>query len=921
MASDEIKYSDLVQPGTFEKLKADGEALVVVFKDLEKVIKATMSSTKGSLMSAIVTSSDAERTQKVIQTVTELDNELKKAVDTRTKLEKENEKLRLSEIALQKARENAFDNYEKKLQKELQLKEKAKIAEENLQKAKESAMQKERLSEIALQQAREKAFDNYERQLKKKEEAEKKAQKAAEWASREYIKQSKILNDLRNEFKDVALAQGINSKAAQDLLAKITPLDAKLKQVDATVGQHQRNVGNYVGTLSQMKTGLLEIGSALGLAFGVGEVINFGKESIKAFVEAEKNAHDLEFAIRNIGGEGGSALNKLLEQSAKLQENSIFSDDDIQRAQTALVQYGLTSKQVEELVPNILNLATAQGEDLATATDKVIKAIGGQTKGLKTAGIAFEDTGSKTENLALVTEKLSKFQGASAAALETTEGKARRLENAFGDFQETVGEFLVNEGARFLDFFDNWNEKGLMGALSETAVKGATETWVNGFKEANKQLLEDAEKGDKERLAAVKTLQSQIIQLTKAYAKAEDLEQKQIIANVAYNQRLVLNELLNTAEKRTKILDDSTKDDSDKKDKEAKKDLERQKKLYEEQLKSEKWLEDEKIKAAHKQNKAEMQAQRDADDIIKQMMDEQLQSELDAWERAKKIQEDKDKQAEEDKKHRAEEVADSIDTVEKLEQIYFNYYQRINELKRESIENDLDATNKNIEIQAQLAARGLENTLGYEMEKKNQLEKARAEQIEREKKQAQQQEAAQLALAFIKAYENYIGKNMSSGQALSKAATDVLAAKLLSKAIAGAFADGVENFKGDGTGTSDSNLIAFSNGESVVTAKATSETPGLVSALNEKGKLGALEWAMDNVYKPNYNSLGLADVSTKRQTESALMSVLVHELNELKEVVKNKKETTLELDNMGNVIKTTVENGVRKTVKKKTHLS
>ena len=68
-------------------------------------------------------------------------------------------------------------------------------------------------------------------------------------------------------------------------------------------------------------------------------------------------------------------------------------------------------------------------------------------------------------------------------------------------------------------------------------------------------------------MAAVKTLQSQIIQLTKAYAKAEDLEQKQIIANVAYNQRLVLNELLNTAEKRTKILDDSTKDDSNKKEK------------------------------------------------------------------------------------------------------------------------------------------------------------------------------------------------------------------------------------------------------------------------------------------------------------------------------------------------------------------
>lgn len=858
MAADEIKYSDLVAPGTFEKFTQDGEKLIATFTELEKVIKGAMSGLKGGLSGGITTAADVEKTQQLVEQVSKLENEL-------TKTKKAKEQLTV-ETAKAKIQQQEFDKAIKQTAKD----------------------------ELGL--------------------------------TTEYQKQSRTLNDMRNRYKDLVLQQKESSKEAKNLLANITQLDTKLKQVDATVGQHQRNVGNYVGTLSQMKTGLLEIGSALGLAFGVGEVINFGKESIKAFVEAEKNAHDLEFAIRNIGGEGGSALNKLLDQSAKLQETSIFSDDDIQRAQTALVQYGLTSKQVEELVPNILNLATAQGEDLATATDKVIKAIGGQTKGLKTAGIAFEDTGSKTENLALVTEKLSKFQGASAAALETTEGKARRLENAFGDFKETVGEFLVNEGARFLDFFDNWNEKGLMGALSETAVKGATEIWVNGFKEANKKLLEDAEKGDKERLAAVKTLQSQIIQLTKAYAKAETLEQKQIIANVAYNQRLVLNELLNTAKKRTKILDDSTKHDAGTKDKKAKDDLARQKKLYEEQLKLEKWLEDEKIKAAHKQNKAEMQAQRDAEELIDGMMADQYNSEREAWDKAKKKKakkkkEEEKKQAEEDKKRRADEVADSIETVDKLEQIYFNYYQRINELKRESIENDLDSTNKNIEIQAQLAARGLENTLAYEMEKKNQLEKARTEQIEREKKQAQQQEAAQLALAFIKAYENYIGKNMSSGQALSKAATDVLAAKLLSKAIAGAFADGVENFRGDGTGTSDSNLIAFSNGESVVTAKATSETPGLVSALNEKGKLGALEWAMDNVYKPNYNSLGLADVSTKRQTESALMSVLVHELNELKEVVKNKKETTLELDNMGNVIKTTVENGVRKIVKKKTHLS
>jgi hypothetical protein len=36
--------------------------------------------------------------------------------------------------------------------------------------------------------------------------------------------------------------------------------------------------------------------------------------------------------------------------------------------------------------------------DLASATDVAVKAINGQTKGLKSVGLEFEDTGSRTEN-------------------------------------------------------------------------------------------------------------------------------------------------------------------------------------------------------------------------------------------------------------------------------------------------------------------------------------------------------------------------------------------------------------------------------------------------------------------------------------------------------------------------------------------
>lgn len=60
-----------------------------------------------------------------------------------------------------------------------------------------------------------------------------------------YQKESKRLNDLRKQYKNVALSQGASSKEAKELLNQVTELDGRLKEVDANAGQFQRNVGNY----------------------------------------------------------------------------------------------------------------------------------------------------------------------------------------------------------------------------------------------------------------------------------------------------------------------------------------------------------------------------------------------------------------------------------------------------------------------------------------------------------------------------------------------------------------------------------------------------------------------------------------------------------------------------------------------------
>ena len=90
----------------------------------------------------------------------------------------------------------------------------------------------------------------------------KEQEKAAKLASSEasaYSKLSAELNKARKAYKDLAVTNQENTAEGKELLATVTQLDAQLKKVDATVGQHQRNVGNYEGATKSLKLQLREL--------------------------------------------------------------------------------------------------------------------------------------------------------------------------------------------------------------------------------------------------------------------------------------------------------------------------------------------------------------------------------------------------------------------------------------------------------------------------------------------------------------------------------------------------------------------------------------------------------------------------------------------------------------------------------------
>lgn len=208
------------------------------------------------------------------------------------------------------------------------------------------------------------------------------------------------------------------------------------KGVEDSAKQASQSVGEAG---SKIESSLKDVAAGIAAAFSVQKIIAFAEESFKAFAKSEAQTQKLKFALDNITKDGGS-FDRLVKQSENLQKSlKIFDAEDIQSIQAAQLQYGLTANQVEKLTPRILDLAVAQGVDLATATDTALKAIDGTTRGLKTIGAEFTSAGNSTDNFNLLMSNTAKVEGKAADSINTTNGQLEAQKVAMENLQETIG--------------------------------------------------------------------------------------------------------------------------------------------------------------------------------------------------------------------------------------------------------------------------------------------------------------------------------------------------------------------------------------------------------------------------------------------------------------------------------------------------
>lgn len=194
---------------------------------------------------------------------------------------------------------------------------------------------------------------------------------------------------------------------------------------------------------TQAQTSINKFGSTAKLAIagvGVAAVAKFGAASFKAFTESERSENRLNDAFARFPKLADSSAGAIDKLAAALQKKTKFDDESIRTGAAQIAQFGLTGKQVETLLPTILDFAAKTGRDVPESAQLIGKALLGKTKSLQAVGIQYKSTGDRAKDFTNITSLLRGAVGGFAAKEgKTTEGQLAILKNQFGELQESVG--------------------------------------------------------------------------------------------------------------------------------------------------------------------------------------------------------------------------------------------------------------------------------------------------------------------------------------------------------------------------------------------------------------------------------------------------------------------------------------------------
>lgn len=760
----------------------------------------------------------------------------------------------------------------------------------------------------------------------------------------EYEKGKARLNEVKKELKELEFTGRTNGKLYKALRQEFEQLDPKVRKAEVSVGEFNRFVGGYTGGIKdairetgQFSTGLqrleiiqnilqqsfgntvksiktattaTKIFNGVLKAAGIGLILTAVGSLTAFFTKFEEGQDIIQRFFAQVSAGFTVFINRLAKLGGGIKDlvSGIFSFDKSQ------ITSGLDqiTNSFKGMGDEISKTAQAAGKlfDEIDAFQQVIRQL--------TLQIAFLNKEEQKLNT-LVNDNTLSFKERERVEVRLAKVAERRLKDelllAEKEFEFTKRK-LANDANITAQELDNiLKTQEARGAVTDERLndlieiqKKVIEAETNITNEEEKQAQNRRFNRQKETLNNLRiieeTYQTEINTSKKAAAEIKDAfeEREKALSDFSLKSAEAFEKEIEQLQETTKIQIDSTLLLI------AENSVVLEERIRNLELADK--LEDQLIKAIGRRK----QAIQDAADLEKKIREDQKKAEEDAnikrvatnayYIKRKQEQDKKDDDLAEDR--RKKEVDETFKLVDQVTDAITQGLDERNEKIEKQLDREISAREAAIEKQRSLAERGLANQLAFEEQKLAESELRKREQEEREQRQ---KEAIQLAETYLNYLNQYVKENPQTAHA--KAFAETIAARAVTKLIAGAFAEGVEDFKGKGTGTSDSNLIWFSNGESVVTANGTQENPGLTTAMNE----GVVREYFEKVYLPDYAiDPGINKSTGERMGSNIMLNVLVKEMKELKQAFNNRPEHITQLDNWGNVVETIVSNGVKKVI-------
>ncbi len=242
--------------------------------------------------------------------------------------------------------------------------------------------------------------------------------------------------------------------SSRDIMRAEEAKGARLKQI------YEQQYGAQVSMLTALKSHWLAVTAIAAGTFGA------MSQFINAAAEAEQQEVKLGAALRSRGVASKEVLEILIAQAKAMQQNTIFDDETIMRAQRFAISIGVLPSNLEKVLNIAAKMASLYDLDLNTATEKVALSMQGFGRGIRTIDPALAELMKTAKTADERLELLEKrFGGEAQQAMDTYTNRVKQFKNAWSEFAETLGNKvlplltgLANVGAALLN-----PPKGAMG--------------------------------------------------------------------------------------------------------------------------------------------------------------------------------------------------------------------------------------------------------------------------------------------------------------------------------------------------------------------------------------------------------------------------------------------------------------------------